>query len=194
MSARLAQRRGFTLVEGLLATALTVLAGASLLLAMESSLQSTQQALEREIATGIAQQLLDEAAGLRYSAVGAGPRQWPFTRAAGEGPTRASMDDIDDWHGYAAQPLEDRFGVLLGHEDGAGGLRHAALRLRGTYFDNWRADVDVYYVDDSNLSLRLAAGQTSYHRAVQVRISVIDPDARTRQIVKLRRVFAYTMQ
>lgn len=184
-------RRGFTLVEGLLATALTVLAGAALLLSMESSLHSSRESLEREIATGIAQQLLDEVAGLRYAAIGAGPRQWPFSRASGEGPTRASMDDIDDWYDVSSQPPKDRFGRTLGQEDGAGGLRHSALQIRGTYFDNWRASVEVFYVDDANFSLRLASGQTSYHRAVQVAITVIDPDGRNRQIVKLRRVFAY---
>lgn len=185
------QRRGFTLVEGLLATALTVLAGAALLLSMESSLHSSRESLEREIAVGIAQQLLDEVAGLRYAAVGAGPTQWPFTRASGEGPTRASMDDIDDWHTYSSQPPHDRFGRTLGQEDGSGGLRPAGLQIRGTYFDNWRLAIEVFYVDDADLSRRLAAGQTSYRRAVQVAITVIDPDGRNRQIVKMRRVFAY---
>ena len=45
-----------------MATSLTVLAGAAILLALQSSLQTAETALEQSTAQGIADQLLDEVA------------------------------------------------------------------------------------------------------------------------------------
>src|SRR6187397_902006 len=60
-SARRARRRGFSIVEAIVALSITALAGAVLLLAVESTVQSTTDSVQRTIADGMAQQLLDEA-------------------------------------------------------------------------------------------------------------------------------------
>src|SRR5262245_46727106 len=97
--------RAFTLIEALVATTVTVLAGWATLLALESSLQSTETALEQSIGQGIAQQLLGEVAGAKYPPAGSTPQ----TPAPGAGSSRALFDDIDDYHGYASVPA-DRWG------------------------------------------------------------------------------------
>ena len=185
-----ASRTAFTLVEALVSTVLTVMAGSAVLLALSSSLQTTQTVMEQTIAEGIAQQLLDEVAGRRYAAQGVGPRQWPMGPSRGEGPHRAGYDDLDDFHGYASSP-SDPWAMPLGQGDGQGGLRHTAFRLPGASMQNWRSTIEVFYVSDSDLSLRLSAGATSYHRAVQARVYAERSDGSSRLIADVRRVFSY---
>jgi type II secretory pathway pseudopilin PulG len=181
---------GFTLVEALVSTAVTVIAGSAILLSLGSSLQTTEAAREEAIAAGIAQQIMDEIAGKRYGAPGADPRQWPLGPAAHEGNQRYKYDDLDDFHGWLSAPC-DPWGVVLGQGDGEGSLRHANFRLRDGYFQKWRTAVEVFYVSDSDLSKLLAAGQTSYHRAAKVRVFVDRSDGSSRQLATLQRVFSY---
>ncbi len=183
--------RGISLVEALVATTITVMAGAAVLLAIGSALQTSNLALEQSIADGLAQSLIDEVAGTRYAGVGAGPRQWPLGPAAGEGPDRDSLDDIDDFARYGAQPPVDRWGVTLGQGNESGGRRHPEFRAPETFFDHWRREIDIYYVDDNDLSQPLAAGVTSNHRAIEVRVLMVDPNGSTRELSRLRRVFSY---
>jgi hypothetical protein len=49
----------------------------------------------------------------------------------------------------------------------------------------------VYYVDPTNQSTQLAAGQTSNFRAAEVHVWVQDKSGNLRQVFMLRRVFAY---
>src|SRR5688572_11889733 len=59
-------RRAFSLIEALIALSITAMAGAVLLLSVDSSLQSTGDAVERTIADGVAQRLLDEILTRRF--------------------------------------------------------------------------------------------------------------------------------
>jgi len=51
--------------------------------------------------------------------------------------------------------------------------------------------VDVYYVSESNLSTKLATGQTSDYRVVEVRITYNDPAQGTQLLATLKRVLSY---
>ena len=174
-------------MEALVATSVTVLAGSAILLAVESSLSTTQAALEQSIAQGIAQQLLDEVAAAKYPPLGSTP-QPPVT--GGSRPRRADFDDIDDFHGYVSAPV-DRWGQPLGTGTSQGGQHPAGLRLADDYFRAWTTRIEVFFVSDTNLSQRLGAGQTSNHRAVQVTVSATKSDGSTRQLAVAQRVFAY---
>ena len=66
---RSAPRRAFTLVEAMLALSLTAIAGAALLLAAASSLDTTSHALEQTIALGMAEQLMDEVVGAPFAEI-----------------------------------------------------------------------------------------------------------------------------
>jgi type II secretory pathway pseudopilin PulG len=180
---------GFTLIEALVATTVTVLAGSAILLALESSLRSTEMAREQSIGQGIAQQLLDEVACAKYPPAGSAPQP----PALGAGSSRAAFDDIDDYHGYSSVPA-DRWGRPLGTGGVGGTQRHPLLRLRDGYFSHWQTTIEVYFVSDSNLSQPLTGGQTSNHRAVRVRVVVNDPVGASRQVAEAQRVFANVPQ
>lgn len=184
---------GFTLVEAVVATAITAIAASALLLGVSSSLQTTNEALEQAIAVGMAQQLLDEILGARYAAVGAGGHQTSFGPSSYEqgGSGRERYDDIDDYDGLRNQPPEDLWGIELGTEDGEGAQRHPNFQVPPGFFDNWQQQVDVYYVSESDLTTPLPVGQVSDYRAVEVRIYYVDPGRGGRELTRLRRVVAY---
>ena len=189
--------RGFSLIEAMVALSVTTMAAAALLLALETSLSSTSDALERTIATGIAEQLLDEALGLPYVDKANGDVLQPVLSASGDeriGKRRDLFDDIDDYNdlgsGYSCQPPLDPWAIELGQDDGAGGRRHASFRAPASMMSNWREEVEVYYVDEANNFRRLASG-TSHYRAVEVRISRLQSDGTVVPLVNLRRVHAY---
>ena len=171
---------------------ITAIAGSALLLGVTTSLQTTTEAMDQAIATGIAQQLLDEIVGARYAAgsdahqVVLGPSWYEQN-----GPGRQRYNDIDDYTGLRIEPLEDLWGVYLGTDDGQGDQRHPGFQITPGYFDNWRAEIDVYYVDQSNLSAKLSWGRVSDYRAVDVHVYYVDPERGKRQLAQLRRVVAY---
>jgi type II secretory pathway pseudopilin PulG len=185
-------RRGFTLTEALVSIMVTALAGSALMLGITSSIQTTEVGLQDTIARGIAEQLMDEALGLRYagdgesaSALSLGPTSW---ESGGNG--RARFDDIDDFAGYRAQPPLSTWGANLGTDNGLGGQRHANFAMPAGYLNRWEETVDVYYVDNNDPTIRLPAGQTSNLRAVEVNISITDGNGRKRTVASLRRVVA----
>lgn len=186
-------RAAFTLVEALVSLTLTAIAASVLLLGIHSSLQTTDEALEQTIAAGMAQQLLDEIVGARYHALGADGYQISFSPSWYErsGTGRERYDDIDDYHGLRIQPPEDLWGIALGTDDGEGGTRHPNFACPAGFLDGWRQEVDVYYVDESNLTTRLPYGQVSDYRTVEVRIVRVDPERGRRELANLRRVVAY---
>ncbi|MBN1396030.1 MAG: type II secretion system protein [Pirellulales bacterium] len=184
--------RAFTLVEALVTISLAAVAGCALLLGTSASLQTTDEALRQTLAQGMAQQLIDEVVGGRYAAVGAGPQQYPLgpnaAEAAGD---RYFYDDIDDFNGFSSQPATDPYGVELGTEDGEGGQREAAFRCRDGFFQHWRQEIEVYYVSESDPTVRLPEGQRSDYRAVEVRLIYDPPDRGPRELANIRRVVAY---
>ncbi len=185
--------RGFTLIEAMVVITITALAAGLILLAVESTVQTADDASQRTIATGMAQQIIDEALGGRYAAAGAGPYQYPLVANSWElnGNGRERFDDTDDYNGFLAVGAEDIWGRPLGQGDDQGGLRHPNFRADGTLFSNWIQMIEVFYVSDNNLSNRLPAGQASNHRAVEVTILRQQPNGSLRELAKLRRVYAY---
>ncbi len=183
-------RAAVTLVEAMVATTLTVMIGSSVLLSMSAAIDSAELGREHTIASGLAEQMLDEIAGRRYHALGAGPNQWPLGLAANEGPQRVNYDDIDDFDGYSVAAI-DPYGIAYGQDNGQGGLRGTAFRCQPQWLSTWRLAVAVYYVNENNPSQRLAAGQTSNIRAVEVTVSVNRRGGGVQTLANLRRVFAY---
>jgi len=184
---------GFTLIEALAAIALTAIAGSALLYGTTASIQNTDDTMRRTIAYGMAQQLMDEAAGCRYMDLGGSPYGTTLGPSASEKATgnRSLFDDSGDFNGYRCQPPTDFYGVALGMDDGQGGKRNANFQASSTFLQNWQQQVDVYYVSDTNLTAALAAGQTSDYRVIEVRIMYNDPQSGPMQMAKLRRVVTY---
>ena len=187
-------RRGaFTLVEALVAIAVTAIAGSALLLAVESSQETAGNALERTLADGMARQLMDEIMGRRYCAIGASPYDASLTASSTElnGANRSAYNDIDDYNGYVARPACDTWGIELGRGNGGISYRHPNFQLAAGTFANWREKVSVYYVDSAKLSVRLPAGQSSDCRGVEVGIYRVSPDGTERLVTTVRRIVAY---
>ncbi|MCE5303742.1 MAG: type II secretion system GspH family protein [Planctomycetaceae bacterium] len=165
-------RDAFTLVESLAALTVAAIAGAVLLLGETTSIQSTDDALRRTIAYGMAQQLMDEVVGCQSGdATGAGSR-WQFTT-------------IGDYNGYRSQPPTDAYGVALGTDDGQGGQRNDAFRCDSSFLTNWRQEVDVYDVSDSDWTTHAVS---SDYRAVEVRITYNDPTSGSTTLATIRRI------
>ncbi len=185
--------RGFTLIEAMAAISVTAIAGSALLLGISASVQGADDAMRRTIAHGMAEQLMDEVMGCRYMPLGGDPYQTPIGPSAAKAAagTRAAFDAIGDFNGYRSQPPVDRYGVALGLDNGQGGLRNAAFRCDPAFLQNWRQEVDVYYVADSNLTTQLPSGQTSDYRAVEVRIVYADSQSGPVTLAQLRRVVTY---
>ncbi len=190
-SAAAVRRRGFTLVEALTAITVCTLAGAAVVLALNSAYRSNESMIQWLQAQGLAEQLADEIAGKRYHAVGVGPEQWPLGPGGHEGPSRSQYDDIDDFAQYSAGPPVDSWDIAVGQGDGQGGWRHPALRLDSQIFQSWQQQVRVYYVNPNDWSQELPPGQTSRVRALEVRIRLVEPDGTVRTLAEVRRVFAY---
>ncbi len=192
---RLAVRTGgaFTLIEAIVAIGLAGLAGSALLLGVSSSLQTASDNLERTIALGIAEQLIDEVLGARYMEYGVSPYQVTLRASYWERRTgtRERFDDIDDYNQVRSRPPVDMWGVQLGEDNGTGQLRHPNFRLPNDLLDRWREEIDVYYVDPNDFNRRLPWGQVSDYRAVEVRIVYVDPERGARELARLRRVVAY---
>jgi type II secretory pathway pseudopilin PulG len=195
----LAGSAGFSLVEAMVALTITAVAGSALLLGVDTSLKTTNEAMEQTIATGMAEQLMDEVLGARYTADMAGDAlphydpdpydpdsaRFSITR------DREFFEDIDDYNEYTNQPPQDRFGVDLGSDDGEGDERHPSFKASAGMFSRWRRQIQVYYVSPTDLKTPLAAGQTSDYRAVEVRVLLDDPQRGWRELARLQQVVAY---
>ncbi len=184
-------RGGFTLVEAMVSITVLALAGSVLLLAVDTSLQTTTEAVDRSIADGLAQQLLDEITLCHFMEPGTsstgtlGPSGW---ESGGNG--RERFNDTDDFHGFQAQPVEGLWGEPLGTGNDDGGTRHSAFQPPTGFFANWRQRVEVYFVDPADPSVRLTSG-TSEYRAVEVHIEQINDDGGVRSLATRKKVIAY---
>ena len=197
VATRLRRRRpGFSLVEALIALSIMALAGAVLLLSVESSLENTADAVDRTIADGIAQQMLDQILTKKYvENAGAGGALADVLAGVGAaldeltGGGTELYDDVDDYNGYTANPPEDIYGQPLGTGDNAGGQRLANFRVPGAFFQNWRMRVQVYFVDPNDH--RIVSGSATAYRAVQVLVERLEADGSAIPLADRKRVITY---
>lgn len=185
-------RRAFSLVEALVALTITTLAGSVVLLAIESCLTSTSDAVDRLIADGIATQILDEISTKRFMAPGdtpltiSGPNA---TETAGAG--RSLFNDVDDYKAFTAKPAKGIYGETLGAGNDSGGTRNVNFQIPSSQFTNWRQRVEVYFVSPTDHSVKLTGASTSYFRAAEVTIEYVHSDGRVIPLANRRRVYAY---
>jgi len=184
-------RSAFTLLESLVALVLCALAAAALTMGMTTSIQTTEYGLQQEIATGIAEQLADEIVGKLYYPSGGDPYSSYLGPEAYEAAVpRAGYDDADDFDDFTATPPESPLEVTLGEDDGQGAQRHPNFRLTPSHFEDWREEVDVYFVSESDPSVRLAGSDTSGLRAVEVSI-YYDDGVSEKKLTSVRRLIGY---
>lgn len=167
-----APRAAFSLVEAVVALSITTIAASAVLLGITRSIDTMQTTVSRTIAEGLVNQLLDELSAARYHE----PLSDPMSTALGPEGTEATgsgrrlFDDLDDYHGFRSKPPRDVWGIPLGSQDDAGGLRGYEYRAASDWLDDWEQEVQVYYVNEQQPGQRLPDGQTSRMRAAVVRI------------------------
>jgi type II secretory pathway pseudopilin PulG len=189
---RARRRSGFTIVEAMVSISLAALAASVLLLGINATVGTTDEAMNKTIALGMARQLIDEVVGTRYLGTGdtaydAALKPSPSQAATG---TRALFTDNADFNGFRSSGAPvDPWGKALGQDDGFGGLRPASFQADAQMFSRWRQEIDVYYVAEADHATP-ASGPTDY-RAVEARIVYLDPQRGPLVLVKLRRVIAY---
>jgi len=182
--------RGVTLIEALIAVTVAAMASAAMLLAMESVLSTATDSADRTIADGLAQQLLNEILQKRYVEPGTSADSTSLGPDASETlPGRSGFDDTDDYHNFSASPLQGVHGESLGTGNDSGSLRLESFRLPAGYFNRWRHQVSVYYVDPATLQ-PLASG-TSFYRCIQVTVEQKDSSGVFIPLSTKRRVIAY---
>lgn len=197
MSFRPPVRRGFSLVEALIALTIMALAGSVLLLSVESSVETTSDAVDRMIADGVAQQLLERILTKRYAEsinAGGGTLDAILGSIGAEadealGTGSELYDDVDDFNGYSAKPPKDPYGQLLGTGDDAGSQRLANFRVPGTFFQTWRVRANVYYVDPSDHTV--TSNTTTAYRAVDVFVEKVHTDGSVTPLANRKRVVCY---
>lgn len=182
---------GFSLIEALIALSITSLAGAVLLLSVQSSLDTTIDAVEQTIADGIAQQTLDEILTKRYAGESDDPLSTTLGALTSEllAAGTSLFDDADDYAGYIAQPLKGRYGELLGTGDDQGDLRLANFRVRSDFFQNWRVRTLVYYVSPTDHTV--TSNTPTSFRAIEVHVEQVAADGRVTPLATRKRIVTY---
>ncbi len=189
---RMRRRSAFSLAEALVALTITTLAGSVMLLAIESCLTSTSDAVDRLIADGLACQLLAEVSTKRFMTSGDTPLSISGRSAyEGSGYGRERYNDVDDYKQLSVTPAAGMWGEALGTGNDAGGARNSSFCVPSGYFTNWRQKFDIYFVSATNHSVRLTGSSTSYYRAAEVTIEYVHTDGRVIPLAKRRRVYAY---
>lgn len=187
------KRQSFTLLESLLAITVAAMAGSAVLAGVYAALQSADLSLRQVVALGLAEQLVDEVYGCRYSETDAAAYTLNLGPEYPEGlsGTRLAFDDVDDYHGVVCQPPTDRWGVPVGRDDGTGGTRWPPLAVNWPPLEAIRLECSVGYVRKDDLRQPVSIGAVSDFRAVEVRASFRLPNGTTVPLGRLRRVVAF---
>jgi MSHA pilin protein MshD len=187
------RRPAFTLVEALVAVTIVGMAGSAIMMGVAAALQGADDAVERAIGTGLAEQLMDEIAALAFEDETTATLGVSIGPDSGEssGVSRENYDDLDDYDGLSNRPPLDVWGIPLGTDDGQGGTRLAAVQIPGVALSQWRRTVEVHFVSASDLTTDLGPGATSDYKAVTVRVFLEEPGRGSREIAAIRRVFGH---
>jgi len=188
---------GFSMVESLLAVSITTIAGAALLTSIGAAVHASSNATNRAVARGLAAQMMEEIAAVRFPAMAA-------TQSTGNGlliaypggqTTRDQFVDTDDYDGWSASPPVDRSGRPLGYEatDSSGTQisRPAAMRPDERFLRQFTREVTVErVVADSVSGWQVTTGDTGYRR-VTVRVVFSNGSASRAVLSEITRIFSY---
>lgn len=179
------------MIESLLAVAITSVAGAALLSSLGAAVQASTHALHTSVARGLADQLMDEIATVRYPNPGATVPPPP----SNPGTDRSDFDDLDDYHGWTAQPPRSRTGEILGEEGytilGFSLPRLNQMRPDAKFLERLRRSVSVEAVEPDGSGGWTTVNTASKHRRVTVQVSYTDGQNNTAVYAELSRVFSY---
>jgi Tfp pilus assembly protein PilV len=182
---RLPRRRGVTLIETIIAVSLMTFAASALLTALSSTVQVSTDSLHAAIANGLADQLMDEIASVKFpSASGTG---------SGSGMGRTGFADLDAYNGYNVSPPQARNGMTIGTEgansSGSAVYRPQQFQPNPKLLSGYRQQVAVEKVAESGTSWSVVS-QSSTLRRVTVTISYTDSQGTTTPAAVQVRIFS----
>ncbi len=179
-------RAGFSMFESVVAVSVATVAGAALLSSLGTAIRSSSEAALSATARGMAEQLMDEIASVRFPA---------SSNSTPGGTARTNFDDIDDYAAWSSSPPVNRTGMPLGTEGATvGGTiqnRAAALLPDAGYINRFTREVVVERIQpDAGTGWNVVLTHTN-HRRVTVRVKYTDGQSNTKTLAEITRVFSY---
>jgi len=174
-------RAAISLLETVLALSLSTFAASALLTALSSSVRVSTDSLHVAIASGLADQLLDEIALVKFPSA---------TTTGSSGTGRTGFDDLDDYDGYSVSPPVARNGAPIGTEgSGSVSARPQQFQPNPRQLSRYRQQVTVEKIVESGNTWATTT-QSSNLRRVTVTISYTDAQGTTTPLCTQVRVFS----
>ena len=179
-------RLGITLIETVIAISLTTFVAGALLTALSSSVQVGADGLHAAVANGLADQLMDEIASVKF------PSSSTTGSTAGAG--RTAFDDVDDYSGYSVSPPQARSGSVIGTEatatSGKAMTRPQEFQPDPRILARYRQQVTVEKIAEATGTSWVTTTQATPLRRVTVTISYTDAQGKTTPLAVQVRVFS----
>tara|TARA_R110002074_G_scaffold4382_1_gene21701 strand:+ start:854 stop:1456 length:603 start_codon:yes stop_codon:yes gene_type:complete len=183
-------RNGFTLIESLVSVTITAIAGAALFSAIGASLGTCYSALNHNIGTGLADQMLEELAAVRFPLAS-------DTRPGFQS-SREYFDDLDDYDSWSSTPPENKQGYSLGGEPVTILERYPisrpSLLVPDTGFLNRltrEVRVERIQPDIDGTGWEVTQSNTAYRRVTVTIKLAMNADSQSHVITEATRIFSY---
>ena len=173
-------RRGITLVESVITVSLMTFSAGALLTAVSSSVQISTNSLHTLIASGLADQLMDEIASVAF----------PNSGSSGPGIGRTGYTNFDAYNGYVASPPQARSGQAIGTEATSNSTRPQSCQPDPKLMSHYTQQVLVEKIADSGGALFSTASQSTTWRRVTVTVSYTDATGATTPAAVQVRIFS----
>lgn len=185
------RRTGLTLVESLVSVTITTIAGVALFSAIGASLGASYSVLNQNIGTGLADQMLEELAAVRFPTS-------DDTRPS-YAATRKDFDDLDDYDNWSASPPVNKSGYPLGKEpltilERYLITRPSLLEPDNSFLSRLTREVNVERIKPDNSSGWLVTTDDTDFRRITVTIKLAmttDANSRSHTISEATRIFSY---
>ncbi|QDT45964.1 hypothetical protein Pan241w_60920 [Gimesia alba] len=185
------RRNGLTLVESLVSVTITAIAGVALFSAIGASLGASYSTLNHNVGTGLADQMLEELAAVRFPT---SSDTRPHSTA-----NRKDFDDLDDYHNWSASPPTNKNGYPLGEEPVTilelYLITRPSLLVPDTSFlDRLTREVSVERIKHDSSSGWVETNEETNFRRITVTIKLAittDAGSRSHMISEVSRIFSY---
>jgi MSHA pilin protein MshD len=162
MSLTARRHGGITLIEAVLSILIVSIMMVSVLQTLGSSAIADRVHAAQRIGPALASQLMAEILATEYQDDGGTPLFGPEDGESGS--SRANFDDVDDYHGWSASPVQDNAGSAISGLSG------------------WTRAVSVQWVDPSNVATVVGADAG----LKRITVTVTDSQGRTTTVTGIR--------
>lgn len=182
-------------MEAVVAMMVVAIAGSVLMLGVEATLDSAVEQEEALMADGIARQMLDEIQGQNWvdPALRGSPYQTSLSASYDELSSwgRSRFDDTDDYNNYVSSPPVDILGKMLTSADDRGITLPDSFRPSSNKLTDWRCEVEVAYVSETDHATQLADNDPTNYRVIICRVYRQNSDDTWRLVTQRDRIISY---